>query len=251
MRRTVLMRLAALALCLPLLTGCTLLHFADPDEVKADEQSLGAEPAPAPDFAARLDETRLRFEETCTDADGAVVARCSAALPWFRGEEQAVRNVDAHYEEELEALRQDKDSLFALALEKPADTVRESATGFRLLDAPEGYVCVLGTIDSVDALGRSPTRWFGDVFSAATGWPLRFDDLFGAQREQALAALTEAAEAWCAEHGCETSWLEEALSSDELTFDRETVYIGLPAGLAPGGETLLELPFACIADLLQ
>lgn len=246
-------KLVALALSVSLLSGCTLLHFDDPEEARADQETLNntAAQQEAVDYAALLDSEHLQLDDLYKDDTGAVLARYRVSLPWFgESEDQAVQNINAHYEEELAALKEDEESLFALAAEMPSAVVRESVVEYQLLDAPEGYVCALGTLNGVDTLGRSPTVWFGDVFSASTGWLLRFDDLVE-DRGAAMESLTEAAKDWCARHGCGDEWLADFLPGEELTFDRETVWIGLPAGTAPNGETVMELPFGVLEPYLK
>lgn len=237
------------------LTGCTLVHFDDPAESQQQTQEIEKQTTVEyPDAAAALAADRLVMDEKLTDDTGRVLAVYQAAFPWFTaGSSQALQNINAHYENEFSYLAEDQARFFELVRQKPSDTVRTAIFTYELLEAPEGYIAVLRRYESVDTLDISTVTYYCEVFSAATGLQLRFSNLFGNQSAAAMEALRSALADWCAQREYDTGWAE-ALSDDVLTenitLDQETLYVGLPAGAAPGGETLAELPVEPFLDLL-
>lgn len=248
--------LLSLLLAGHLLTGCTLVHFDDPADIQQQTQEIEKQTTVEyPNAAAALRRDRLVLEETLTDDTGRALAVYQAALPWFEaGDSQALQNINAHYEREFAYLTDDQARFFALVRQKPAETVRSAVFTYQLLEAPESYIAVLREYRSVDTLDRADGAYYCELFSAATGLQLRFSNLFGGQSEAAARLLRSALADWSAAQGCDTAWLDSLSDSsltENITLDQETLYVGLPAGAAPGGETLAELPIDDFLPLLN
>lgn len=248
------------AMLAAVLSGCTLLKFDDPADVKKDQEvqvtpDTKAEPI---DPASILDSEKLTMDEQLTDASGKVVAVYKAALPYFSNEagDAAVDSINQYYEEEFSQLKDDKDRFFGIVGEKPAESgePRSSIISYELLDAPQGYVSVLRCYEGLDTLGAQQENYFCEVFSASTGWKLRFSDIFGENRDKAMTCLREEIEQWCFENDYDAKWLynaDDATISDNFAFDGSTAYIGIPAYTAPGGETLIKIPFDQLAQYVK
>ncbi|MBR4875850.1 MAG: hypothetical protein IKU95_05085 [Clostridia bacterium] len=228
------------------LSGCTLLQFDDPAEIKQQEEELEKQQSAAlPDVKSLLVADRLVMDEHLTDAAGKEIAIYQARFPYFEAEDNsALQNINSYYETEFGHLTSDKDRVFKLAVEKPADVLRSSNFDYTLLNAPSGYVAVLRTFESVGSLGESGKIHTCDLFSGATGLHLKFGDVFSANKVKAVEMLRKDLAEWCKKGGHDTAWLEglnDDLLCENFTLDAKTLYIGFDQGIRPDGSTLIEL----------
>ena len=228
------------------LSGCTLLQFDDPAEIKQQEEELEKQQnITLPDAQALLKPDKLVMDEHLTSEDGADLAVYQAEFPWFEaGEYAALQNINSYYEGEFSHLASDKDRFFRLVEEKPSNALRSSTFSYELLDAPAGYIAILRAFESVDTLGSTGKIYTCDLFEATTGWKLKFSDLFGAQEKAALGQLRTDLATWCADKSYDAAWLDgltDDLLTQNITLSTETLYVGFDRTVVPGGETLIEL----------
>lgn len=229
------------------LSGCALLHFDDPAEIKAQEQELEKQQSTElPDIKGRLDAGHLVMDEVLHDAAGKEIARYQARFPWFDSEDSAaLDNINQHYESEFGHLQDDKDRFFKLAAEKPSGVLHTSVFDYELLDARGAYVAVLRSFESVDSLGESGKLYTCEVFSAATGLRLKFSDVFSGDSQKAVSTLRADLAEWSKTKESDTAWLDgltDEVLCENFTFSSDTLYIGFDKNIFPGGETLVELP---------
>lgn len=229
------------------LSGCALLHFDDPAEIKAQEQELEKQQATdIPDVQNRLDPEHLVMDETALDASGKEIARYQARFPWFDSKDStALDNINQYYESEFGHLQGDKDRFFKLAAEKPSGVLHTSSFDYELLKTEGAYVAILRSFESVDSLGESGKLYTCEVFSAATGLRLKFGDVFSGDSQQAIRTLRTDLAAWSKEKESDTAWLDsmsDEVLCENFTLDSDTLYLGFDKNILPGGETLVELP---------
>ncbi len=247
--RTSKQRIAALLAMVMLtcgLSGCALLHFDDPAEIKAQEEEIAKQQnVELPDVQSLLVSDRLVIDEQLLDDTGREIARYEARFPYFEADDNAaLQNINAHYEAEFGHLESDKARFFQLAQEKPSDAVHTSTFAYELLKGREAYVAILRSFESVDSLGESGRLYACELFSAATGLRLKFSDVFSADSTKALDTLRHDLAEWSTEHSYDAAWVDEMsdeLLSENFTIDADILYIGFDKNTVPGGETLIEL----------
>jgi len=250
---------AVMAISMMVSSGCTLVKFEDSGEVKKKEaDSAIVETNKAVDIKSLLDEEKLSMEEKLTNEAGAEIAVYKADFPYFKNDTESavIDKINEYYRQEFEQIEDDKERFFKIIQEKPSaySGVRSSIFSYTLLDAPEEYVAVLRSYEGTDSLGATQKNYYCEVFSASTGWQLRFADIFGQQADKAMNVLREGLESWCFEHEYSANWLYNAsdeLLSEDITFDSQTLYVALPANTTPGGETLIELPMSGFEEYLS
>lgn len=248
--------LLSLSLSFSVFSGCALLQFEDPEELKQQEQEMQERETVEvikPDKV--LIDDRLVMDESLTDDAGKELAWYRASFPYFdEGDNQALANINEYYESEFSHLADDKDRFFKLVQEQPSDKVRASLFTYKILASDETYFTVLRCFESSNTLGKTSMTYYCEVFSAATGWKLKFSDVFGNQSEKALELIRGGIEQWCKDKGYETNWVfnsEDEVFTDNFTFSTDTLYIGLPSHTSPGGETLIELELDEINELIM
>lgn len=247
--RTNKQRIAALLAMVMLsygLSGCALLHFDDPAEIKAQEEEIAKQQnVELPDAKALLDTEKLVIDEQLLDDAGKEIARYQARFPYFEaGDNTALQNINAHYESEFGHLQSDKERFFQLAREKSSDTVHTSVFDYELLKGSDSYVAILRSFESVDSLGGSGKLYTCELFSAATGLRLKFSDIFSGDSKKAVETLRSDLAEWCADHEYDTAWFDgmtDELLCENFTIDADTLYLGFDRNTLPGGETLIEL----------
>lgn len=237
-------------------SGCTLVRFEDGESQKRGEEDiLSADTNDIVDPRLLLDKEKLVIDESLTSESGAETARYHAEFPYFTNDNDSpvLSKINEFYQDEYEQMLDDKDRFFKIVAEKPTEGLRTTGFGYTLLDCPKEYISVLRSYEGVDSLGAEQKTYYCEVFSAVTGWKLRFSDIFGEDAETARTALNVLLESWSKEREYTTSWIynsgDEKLLSN-IAFDNETFYVALPAYTAPGGETLIELPIDDFAELL-
>ncbi len=237
-------------------SGCALMRFEDGESLKQSEEKLQTvENAETLSPVLLLDKEKLVIDESLTDASGAETAAYHAEFPYFKNDNDSpvLSKINDYYQDEYEQMLGDKDRFFRIVAEKPTEGLRKTEFGYNLLDCPEEYISVLRSYEGVDSLGAEQKTYYCEVFSAVTGWKLRFSDIFGEDAEKAQTALNALLESWSRERKYTTSWIYNS-GDDKLmgniAFDNETLYVALPAYTAPGGETLIELPIDDFAELL-
>lgn len=228
------------------LSGCTLIQFDDPADIKQQEEEIEKQQNVAlPDLDTVLDAEHLLIDEKLTDHEGRTIASYQARFPYFEeGDNAALRNINEFYASEFSHLESDKNRFFELAAEKTTDTVHTSVFDYELLDAGDSYVSVLRSFEVVDSLGDGGTLYTGEVFSGATGLRLKFTDVFAKDAAKAVEALRTALADWCDEQKYDAAWLDgltDELLCENFAFDEDTLYIGFDRGTVPGDETLVEL----------
>ena len=243
---------AALA-CAVLFSGCALFKFEDPDEIRDIESQISSEQQDIKSsLKSLLDEDRLKMEDTLVSESGVTLAEYSASFPYFNaGDSQVLKNINSYYETEFEQMEDDKQRFFQIVQANPSSVVRTSCFTYNIPDTPGDYISVIRKFESNDILGEVSSLYYCEVFSAKTGWTLRFDDVFD---EGAKDALTKAAESWCEERGYQTGWLYnsgDGLLTDNFAFSGDTYYASLPSGVSPGGETLLELSMSGMEQYIK
>jgi len=247
--RTSKQRIAALLAMVMLtsgLSGCALLHFDDPAEIKAQEEELAKQQnVELPDVQALLDPEHLVMDAVLKDASGKEIARYQACFPYFEaGDNAALQNINQYYEGEFGHLSGDKDRFFQLAQEKPTQSVHSSSFDYELLKGEASRVAVLRSFESIDSLGESGKLYTCELFSAATGLRLKFTDIFSSDSKGAVKTLRAELADWCADKAYDTAWLDgltDELLCENFTLDADTLYIGFDKNTLPGGETLVEL----------
>lgn len=238
------------------LSGCALVDFEDPSKAKQEEQTLDKDTkVEKPDVFKLLMADKLVLSDKLTSSAGVDIAVYEANFPYFdAGDNQALANINSYYETEFEHLESDKERFFQLVTEKPSQVLRTSVFTYTLLDTPGDYISILRCFESNDILGNATKTYYCEVFSASTGWSLKFSDVFGEDNDKAVEALRSALEKWSLDKAYSANWLYNAkdeILTDNFAFDGEKMYIGLPAYTAPGGETLIEIPFEGFEDLLK
>lgn len=237
-------------------SGCALVRFEDGESQKESQEKLQTVDTPETvEPRLLLDEEKLVIDEGLTDGSGAETARYHAEFPYFTNDNDSpiLSKINDFYQDEYEQMLGDKDRFFKIVAEKPTEGLRTTEFRYRLLDCPEEYISVLRSYEGVDSLGAEQKTYYCEVFSAVTGWKLRFSDIFGEDAEEAKTALNVLLESWSKEREYTTSWIYNA-GDDKLlgniAFDNDTLYVALPAYTAPGGETLIELPIDGFVELL-
>ncbi|MEA4919634.1 MAG: hypothetical protein VB078_01730 [Clostridiaceae bacterium] len=238
------------------LSGCALVEFEDPSTAKQEEQTLDKDAkAEKPDVFKLLNADKLVLSDRLKNAAGVELAAYEANFPYFdAGDNQALANINTYYETEFEHLESDKERFFQLVTEKPSQVFRTSVFTYTLLDTPGDYISILRCFESNDILGSVTKTYYCEVFSASTGWSLKFSDVFGDDSSKAVEALRSALEQWSLDKAYTANWVYNAkdeILTENFAFDGDKMYIGLPAYTAPGGETLIELSFESFEDFLK
>lgn len=228
------------------LSGCTLVQFDDPADIKQQEEEIEKQQnAALPDLDTVLDAEHLVIDEKLTNNEGRTIAAYQARFPYFEaGDNVALQNINEFYASEFSHLESDKNRFFELAAEKPTDTVHTSVFDYELLDAGDIYVSVLRSFEVVDSLGDGGTLYTGEVFSGATGLRLKFTDVFAKDAAKAVETLRTVLADWCGEQKYDAAWLDgltDEVLCENFAFDEDILYIGFDRGTVPGGETLIEL----------
>ena len=244
-KKTLAALLSVLMLTGPL-SGCTLLQFDDPAEIKQQEQELEKQQSVVlPDVKGLLKADHLVMDEKLTDPSGKEIALYQARFPYFDAKDSAaLQNINSFYETEFGHLTSDKDRFFKLATEKPSDILRSSTFDYELLSARPGHVAVLRTFESVDSLGESGKLYTCDLFSAATGLHLKFGDVFSGNKAKAIETLRKDLAKWCEKGNHAADWLDsmsDEVLCENFTLSTKSLYIGFDRGTLPNGETLIEL----------
>ncbi len=238
------------------LSGCTLLQFDDPAEIKQQEQELEKQESVAlPDIKTLLDGEHLVIDEHLTDGTGKEIAHYQAHFPYFKAEDNAaLQNINSFYEAEFSHLESDKDRFFKLATEKPSEVLRTSSFDFTLLNAHPEHIAILRSYESVDSLGESGKLHTCDLFSSATGLRLKFGDVFSGNKAKAVELLRKDLTEWCEAGGHDTAWLEgmsDDLLCENFTISTNTLYIGFDRGTLPDGSTLIEMDLAPYTTFME
>ncbi len=255
-----LLALSLAACTCAVMSGCTLIKFSKADELKQQE-TLGlkyesGEVALSIKPLEMLSKEELTLEDSLLASDGAQKAVYSAKLPSFidDGEASVVYTaINQFYQAEFENFAHDRDTFFQLAAGKAAGVTLESHFTYEVLENPAGYVTVLRCLESKGDELTAGKLYFGEVFSASTGWTVNFNDFFGDNAKDAIKLLKQKLEQWCLDNGQKTAWLNDIADNvltNEFTASADTIYIPLGRHVC-GDVTLIELPFEDFLPLIK
>ncbi len=207
-------RLAALALSLILLAGCSIIPFQTPEEQRAAQQAAEARKEEAEaqaDPTAALDGNYM-LNRALTNSAGVTLATYQASFPRFSEagiKAQSFARINSYYSGEVSGLAQDADSFFHRVKAyygEDWDIITDTTTDFsvsityELLEAPQDYVCVRTDI-TVSENGQSETYPKAQVFLLDNGWKLSLETLLGSHYEEAAPMLLRDILEWCGDSG--------------------------------------------------
>lgn len=260
-------KMLLLLLSVSLLSGCTLIPFEDPEAQKQKALEAATKVEISLPNAKEMQESDRTYRRELKSKSGLVLATYEARMPSFSttGEHSAVfERINEHYQGEFEACRLDCDSLFEAVkrqygeewevLESVENVVQVTYT-YRLLDAPEAYICIEKVYTSVSSGGVSTARHYPDVFLAENGWRLSFDGLFGYNAEQAGQRVLDGIARWCESNQvpCEKlSGLSAQTFTEYYAIDTESLIFHIEPFLLStndGKSYVVELPISGYADL--
>lgn len=263
-------RLLIGCLLLMLLSGCAFMPFEDPEDqwaearAAAEKQAELAEMTPA---EAQTDD--LCLDEQLRNDLGRLLADYRIAVPQFSTDgahAQVYRRINDYYAETVSSAREDCDSFFAGARSyygeewATAQAPRQLFSidiGYRLTDAPDGYLCVERTYKMKSGSPEVETHYTADVFLLDSGWRLTLPELFGEEHyPEAAALLMEEIRAWCVANGM-TAEAADALTIEDFApgfgLDRDQLlFFVSPFTLSTsdGAAHTVSVPMSKVAHLL-